>query len=358
MKEIHFHLIKRVSIVEKYNFYEYLSVMIEGGVTLSEALVSVQSKLKNHFFKEKVKELYTYVASWDSFTKSMKKIPVIFWPSEIAIIESWEAIGRLSQSFSNLSDSLRKTHDLQLKIKWALAYPLIIFVFLIIAVIIVLTYVIPSISVLFESTQVALPLATQALIATSEFFIHKWYILLFFTFTLWVLFFWYKNTESWKLNIDNFLLTLPLFWKVYKNYLLAGFSRTLWTLVSSGVSIVKSLSLSSKWLGNLVYEGHINTVIQKVSQGQKIVESMQEVDPENQLFPLDFLQMLSVWEKTASLEMVTKKLAIQYTREVDYSLTNLTKWIEPIAILIAGSFVLWFAFAIFWAILKVTETVN
>lgn len=85
---------------------------------------------------------------------------------------------------------------------------------------------------------------------------------------------------------------------------------------------------------------------------------MAKVDEKNEFFPPDFLQMLSVGEKTASLEKVTKKINEQYTREVNYSLENLTKWIEPIAILLAGIFVLWFAFAIFGAILKVTETVS
>ena len=98
--------------------------------------------------------------------------------------------------------------------------------------------------------------------------------------------------------------------------------------------------------------------MKKVSAGEKITDSLQEVDPHNDLFPIDFLQMLSVGEKTASLDTVTQKLTAQYTREVNYSLANLTKWIEPLAILIAGVFVLWFAFAIFGAILQVTQTVG
>ena len=86
--------------------------------------------------------------------------------------------------------------------------------------------------------------------------------------------------------------------------------------------------------------------------------ALQSWNEENQFFPADFLQMLSVWEKTASLEKVTKKISVQYNREVDYSLSNLTKWIEPIAIMLAWVFVLWFAFAIFGAIMKVTQTVS
>ena len=148
-------------------------------------------------------------------------------------------------------------------------------------------------------------------------------------------FYGYKNTETGRANLDYFLLRLPLVGKVYKNYLLSALSTNLGSLIASGVPIVKSLSLSARSLNNMVYETHLNAVIDKVSEGQKIVDSLQEVDPTHELFPLPFLQMLSVGEKTASLDTVTVKLTEQYTREVNYSLASLTKWIEPIAILIA-----------------------
>lgn len=358
MKNINLPIFRKVSLIEKFNFYEYLSVMLDGGVTISETLDSVQSKIKKPFFKEKIKELQTYVSSGDSFSKSMKKIPQIFTSGEISIIESGETTGKLSQSLSNLSENLRKSYDLRSKIKAALTYPIIIFLFLGLAIIIVLAYVIPAVSQLFETSDVELPGATKALIATSNFVIYNWPLLILFTATALLIFYGYKNTEKWRANLDYFLLSLPLVGKVYKNYLLASLSTSLGSLISSWVPVVKALSLTAKSLDNLVYETHLLEVMKKVSWGQKIVDSMQEVDEDHQIFPLDFLQMLSVWEKTASLDTVTKKLTDQYTREVNYSLWNLTKWIEPIAILIAGVFVLWFAFAIFGAILKVTQTVS
>lgn len=358
MKNINFPVFQKVSLVEKFNFYEYLSVMLDGGVTISETLDSVQTKIKKPFFKEKIKELQTYVSSGDSFSKSMKKVPQIFTSWEVSIIESWETTGKLSVSLANLSENLRKSHDLRSKIKSALTYPAIIFLFLILVIIIVLTYVIPAVSQLFETSEVELPAATKALIATSNFVIYNWPILILFIATFGLFFYGYKNTEKWRANLDYFVLWFPLVGKVYKNYLLASLSTNLWSLVSSWVPVVKSLSLTAKSLDNLVYETHLLAVMQKVSGGQKIVDSMQEVDEDHRFFPLDFLQMLSVWERTASLDSVTKKLTDQYTREVNYSLWNLTKWIEPIAILIAWVFVLWFAFAIFGAILKVTQTVS
>ena len=353
-----FYLFKKVKVMDKYNFYEYLSVMLDGWVSISETLESVQSKIKNEFFKEKINELLSYVASGDSFSKSMRKIPQVFASSEVSIIEAGETTGKLTQSLSKLSDDLRKTHELRSKVKGALTYPMIIMLFLVVSVVAVLVFVIPSIKPLFDTAEVELPASTQALIWASDFISNNYLLIILFLITVWVLFIGYKNTEKWRANIDYILLHMPLVWKVYKNYLLSSIASSLGTLIWAWVWVLKALTLVSKSLNNAVYQSMLNEVILKVSSWNKIVDSMQDVDEENQFFPSDFLQMLSVWEKTASLEKVSKKISLQYNREVDYSLWNLTKWIEPIAILLAWVFVLWFAFAIFGAIMKVTQTVS
>ena len=226
------------------------------------------------------------------------------------------------------------------------------------AVIVVLMYVIPAIKPLFETSEVELPVATKTLIFTSDFIANNYALLFLLFFTLFVLFVWYKNTPSGKRSIESFLLDLPLVWKVYRNYILSNLVSTLWGLIWSWVNVIKALKLVWKSTDNSIYEWLFNEIALKVSKWGKIVESMRDVDPDRYYFPWDFTQMLSVWEKTASLEKISKKINSQYEREVDYSLANLTKWVEPIAILIAWIFVLWFAFAIFWAILKVTEAVS
>ena len=352
------YIFKSVSIKDKYNFYEYLSVMLDSGISISEALDSVSSKIKNLYFKEKIKELIVFVSSGDSFSKAMKKMPNLFDPSEVSMIEMWESTWTLVLSFSRISEDLRSKYDLRNKIKWALTYPVIIFMFLILAILVVLTYVIPSVIPLFETSGTQLPLATKMLISTSDFITSKFLWIIFFIILLIFLFTVYKNTSSWRKGLENFILSFPLIWNVYKNYLLATISWTLWTLIWSWVNTVKALWLVWKSTNNSTYEWLFDEIIIRVSSWSRIVDSMQEVDDENWYFPADFLQMLSAWEKTATLESVSKKINKQYTKEVDYSLSNLTKWIEPIAILIAWVFVLWFAFAIFWAILKVTSSVT
>lgn len=351
-------LIKKVGLTDKYNFYEYIAVMLDWWVWITESLESVNSKISSPYFKSKIRELITYISSWDSFSKSMKKIPSIFEAGEISIIEAGESTGQLSKSLMKLSDDLKKIHELKNKVKTALTYPLIIFLFLFLALAIVLTYVIPSIKPLFEDAWVELPLATKALLTTSEFMINNaWFIFLFIATTI-VFFMWYKNTKTWRVSIEVFLFNTPLIWKIYKNYILANIASNLTTLIWSGINIVKALTLVSKSTNSFIYMDIFEEVIMRVSKWGWIVKSIEEVDTEKEYFPSDYLQMLSVWEKTANLEMICSKMSKQYEKEVDYSLARLTKWIEPIAILFAWVFILWFAFAIFWAILKVTQTVN
>ncbi|MDD3793755.1 MAG: type II secretion system F family protein [Candidatus Gracilibacteria bacterium] len=351
-------LIKKIGVIDKYNFFEYISVMLDGGVGVTESLESVNSKISSPYFKEKIRELMTYISSGDSFSKSMRKLPQVFSASEISIVEAGESTGQLSKSLMKLSEDLKKVHELKNKIKTALTYPLIIFLFLGLALSIVLTYVIPSIKPLFEDAGVELPIATKALLAASNFMINNvWFIFLFIATTI-VFFIGYKNTKTGKISIEHFLFSMPLIGKIYKNYILANISSNLSTLIGSGINIVKALNLVSKASNSYIYMELFDEIILRVSKGLGIVKSIEEVDVEKEYFPSDYLQMLSVGEKTANLESISLKLNKQYEKEVDYSLARLTKWIEPIAILFAGIFVLWFAFAIFGAILKVTETVS
>lgn len=352
------YLLKKVSLVDKYNFYDYIWMMIDWWVSVPDALSSVVSKIKNQYFVSKINELKMYISSWDSFSRAMKKIPSLFSSSEIAIVESWEVSWELDKTLMRLSEDLKRIHNLYLKIKWALTYPIIIFVFLLIAVLIVLAYVIPSILPVFSNSWVELPFATKLLISTSNFIVNNFFLLIFLFVLIIIAFLIYKNTEKWQLAISNLLLKTPLIWSVYRNYLLAIFASNLWSLISSWLPIIKSFNLSAKALNNLEYEKLIQKVIKEISSWNKITDSLQNADKKGFYFTPDFIQLFSVWEKTASLWVVSKKISTQYEIEVDNSLTNLTKWIEPIAILIAGFFVMWFAFAIFWAILKVTQTVG
>lgn len=358
LDEKNFYLFKKVSYIEKSNFYEFLAIMLDSWVNFIQALDNFSQRTKNLYFKEKIDEIKTYVSSWESLSKAMKKMPDLFDDTETSITEAWEKSGSLVNSLESLSDDYKKIHNLRSKIKGALTYPIIIFLFLIVAVIIVMTYVIPMLKPLFETAQVELPFATIALIATSNFISNYFIHILIWIFLAFIWILAYKNTSSWKEVFDRLFLNLPLLWTLYRNYIISRISANLWVLISAWVPILKVLTLVWKSTNNVVYIEIFDKLISKVSAGSKIVESMLEIDPVHEYFPSDFITMLAVWEKTASIQRITDKINNQYTLEIDNSLASITKWIEPIAIASAGIFVLWFAFAIFGAILKLTQTVG
>ncbi len=361
MKEINekdIIIFKRISDLDKYNFYEYLSVMLDSWVWVVEALESVQEKLENIYFKQRINELLVFINSGDSLSKAMKKDPEVFSAHEVSIVEAWETTWTLDKSLADLAINIKSIYELKKKIKWSLTYPAIIFLFLIVSVIIILTYVIPTLIPLFNEYDAELPWSTKALIATSDFLINNGLTLIFIIIFIIIGLLIYKNTDSWKESVDNFLLNMPLIWDVYKNYILSNISLNMGNLIWAGAPTIKMLKLVWKSSWSHVYEKLFELIAKKVETWEKIVDSMQEVDEDKFYFPVSFTQLMSVWEKTANLEVVSKKIHNQFKREVEYSLATLTKWIEPLAILLASAFVLWFAFAIFWAIMKLTSSIN
>ncbi len=349
---------KKVSILDKANFYEYIAVMIDGWVSFSESLTSVHEKLESVYFKQKIHDIMVYIESWDSLSRAMKKVPQIFNLSEISIIEAGEETGGLIQSLSKLSNDMKQREELRKKISGAMTYPIIIFSMLIVAITVVLTYVVPSIQPLFATADVELPLATKILIGASDFVADNILLLILIVTASLFSFIGYKNTPSGHARLEMMLFAVPLVGTVYKNYILSNISSTLSSLTWAWVNFVKTLSLVGRSSRSPLYENLFDEIGDAVSKWEWVVAAMEEVNTDGQYFPASFLQMLSVWERTASIEKIGAKMASQYEREVDYSLSNVTKWIEPIALLIAGVFVLWFAFAILGAILKVTAVVG
>lgn len=351
-----FHLIKKVWLKERFNFYEYIATMVDGWVTVTDALESILWRTWGAFFKEKIKELRLFISSGDSFSKAMKKMPDVFPTAEAAVVQAWEESGNLVQSLTKLSEDLLSRYELSQKIRSAMTYPIIIFLFLIGAMIIVLMYVMPEVKVMFMEQGINLPAATIALIATSDFLVNHYLLIVFFLICSFVFFMAYISTEWGKRVVNYFIINTPLIWKVYRNSTLAHIAWSIGSLNAGWISIVKTLKLVWESTGSYIYKNLLYDIAKDVSSWKTLVESMSNRDKAKEFFPHDFLQMFAVWEKTATLEVVSKKIKNQYTKEVDYSLASLVKWIEPIAILIAWIFVLWFAFAVFGAILEMTDS--
>ncbi len=347
----------RIKSKDKAIFYEHLSNLVEWWVTVIDALWSFLEKTQNPKMAKEILNLLIFIDSGDNFSTWMKKLPEVFDKKEVAIIESWESSWTMQKSFENLAVQLREEEELRQKAKSALIYPLIIMIFLVIAVLVIMTFVIPKLSDLFTSAQVELPFATRSLIFVSNFVINNFYLIIFFFILVFISYRVYISTYSWKRFFDSLYLRIPLVWTIYRNYIIAQISSNLWLLIWSWIPIIKTLRLTWEWSNNAIYWEAISIISDKVASWKKITQSIEETDPQHLYFPNDFIQIIAAWEKTSTINKVCVKLKEQYRREVEYSIWMLIKWIEPAAILIAWIFVLWFAFAIFSAVLKITETV-
>jgi MSHA biogenesis protein MshG len=234
-----------------------------------------------------------------------------------------------------LARDLREQEELKGKVVNAMTYPLIILAFLVIAIIVVMVYVIPQLIPIITQVTTDLPLATELLIFTSNF-IRDHFVIIFLVFIgVFLIIKGYISTEGGKYRFDNWKLTLPIIGKVYRNYLIVRIMSTLSLLLTSGITILKTLKLTGSSANNLIIEKTFVQIIREVSHGKKIHESLKEADPYGLFFDNSILQMIESGEKTSTLNIVAEKLAVQYRREVDTSLAIMVKLIEPIALLVA-----------------------
>lgn len=356
--EVPVHFWNRITLKEKALFYEHLSNLIDGGVTFIDALRSFCEKTENPLFYKYATELLMLVESGDIMSNAMKKLPRAFDRGEVSIIEAGEQSGTLQRSFSSLAEDLRNQETLSSKLKGALVYPAIILAFLVAAIMVIMVFVVPKLLPLFENAGTELPAVTVSLIATSNFVANNFLIIVFGIAGLVIGIFSYIKTYQGRKHFDTIILRVPLIGRVYRNYLIVRVSTTLGLLLGAGIPIIKTLRLTGESTNNLVYEEAVLQVSNLVESGMKIAESFEKVDPKHQIFTQDFIQLVGAGEKTSTINKVCVKIATQYTREVDASVTMLVKFVEPGAILFAGIFVLWFAFAIFSAVLKITDTVG
>jgi type II secretory pathway component PulF len=179
--------------------------------------------------------------------------------------------------------------------------------------------------------------------------------IIFGSLALGLIFVGYTRTEMGKYRWDMQKLLFPLTGHVYKNYLIVRTMSTFHLLTSSGVSIVKTLRLTGESSGNTVIKKLYGLISDDVAHGMKISESMRNQDREQVFFTPDILQMIESSERTSTMDSVTDRISIQYKREVDVALNMMVKFIEPTALLLAGLFVLWFAIAIFSAIMQIVS---
>jgi type IV pilus assembly protein PilC len=313
-------------------FSRQFSVMISANVTVVEALIILIDQTTNISLQKMIADIAYEVDSGDFLSDALAKRPQAFSNLFVNIVKSGESSGRLDEVLDYLADEIESNYDMTAKIKGAMIYPVFILTGLVGVGIVLMVYVIPNLTSTLIESGAKLPIATRIVIATSDFL--KNYLLYVFLALvgLAVAFRYWSKTPIGKRSIDIFKLKMPIFGKLFKYIYIIRFTRALSTLTKGGVSITKSLDITSNVMSNIIYKEMIQDTLTAVNDGKAISTVMEKSKDIPKMVP----QMINVGEKTGKLDEVLDKITDFYGREVSNMLANLSTIIEPLIMVIMG----------------------
>jgi len=313
-------------------FTRQFATMIDAGLPIVQCLDILQAQATVKPLRKAIQQIKDDVEAGSSFNEALRKHPKLFDELYINMVAAGEIGGILDNIMNRLAVYMEKAARLRAKIKGAMIYPASIVTVAIAVTAILLVYVIPVFAELFSSFGQALPAPTQFVISLSNFTIHNLPIIIALATGIVVLVMWLWRTEQGRLAIDGLLLRLPIFGDLFRKSAVARFTRTLGTLISSGVPILDALAITARTAGNRVVEKAVLATRISISEGKTIADPLAQ----SKVFPPMVCQMIAVGETTGALDAMLAKIAEFYEEEVDNAINNLTAMMEPIVIVFLG----------------------
>lgn len=313
-------------------FTRQLATMIDAGLPLVQSLEILSQQQESKAFKNILRVIREDVEGGSTFAGALKKHPLTFNELYTNLVVAGEEGGILDNILLRLASYIEKSEALKKKVKSALIYPATIVGVAVIVVGILMIFVIPVFEAMFKSSGQNLPLPTLIVVTLSKMI--KKYVIIFIPAMV-LLFFLlrkYYQTQNGRTVLDRLLLKLPVFGSLFKKIAVARFSRTLGTLVSSGVPILDGLTIVSRTSGNRVIETAILNARASIREGETIAEPLSR----SNIFPPMVIQMISVGESTGALDSMLSKIADFYEEEVDIAVVNLTSLLEPLLMVFLG----------------------
>jgi type IV pilus assembly protein PilC len=313
-------------------FTRQFSTMINAGLPLVQALTILAEQSQNKTLSEITRKVVFDVESGNTVADAMGKHPAAFSPLYVNMVAAGEAGGILDTILMRLATFMEKNDALVRKVKGAMIYPTVIMSVAAIAVTVLLIFVIPVFENLFSSAGLALPLPTRIVMGASRFLKGYWYMVIAAVVTAWFLYKRYVSKPEGRLRVDRILLNVPVLGDVLRKSAVSRFTRTLGTLVSSGVSILDGLEITARTAGNRVVQDAIMESRSSIAGGDTIAQPLKK----SGVFPPMVISMISVGEQTGGLDEMLSKIADFYDDEVDAAVGNLLSLLEPMMIVFLG----------------------
>ena len=332
-------------------FTRQFATMIEAGLPLVQCLSILSSQTENKKFAKTIADVKSRVEKGDTFADALRKHPKIFDNLYSNMVEAGEVGGILDTILKRLAAYNEKSLALKGKVKSAMVYPAAIVSIAVIVIVFLMIFVIPSFATMFEGAGAALPLPTQIVLNLSSY--TKKYIVYAIPLVI-VGSFLFKRfyaTEKGKVIVDGFMLKVPVFGSLIQKVAVAKFTRTMGTLLASGVPIIQGLDITAKTAGNKIIEGAVLSIIEEIKQGKTIAEPLEK----KKVFPTMVVQMIGVGEAAGALDSMLNKIADFYDEEVDTAVEGLTSLLEPALMAFLGVTVGFIVVAMYLPIFKLAS---
>ena len=313
-------------------FTRQFSTMINAGLPLVQALDILAKQTENKVLADVTRAVVFDVESGNTVADALAKHPAVFSNLYVSMVAAGEAGGILDTILMRLSTFMEKNDALVRKVKGAMIYPGVIMSVAFIAIVVLLVFVIPVFESMFGSVGLELPLPTRVVIGMSKFLKSFWWAIGGGIAGAVVLFRRYYATPAGKLAIDRFALNVPILGDVLRKSAVSRFTRTLGTLISSGVSILDGLEITAKTAGNRVIQDAIMGSRASIAGGDTIAAPLQK----SKVFPPMVISMIAVGEQTGGLDEMMSKIADFYDEEVDAAVGGLLSLMEPVMIVFLG----------------------
>ncbi|UCF91310.1 MAG: type II secretion system F family protein [Desulfobacterales bacterium] len=335
-------------------FARQFSTMIDAGLPIIQCLEILYSQQNNPTFKKILKEIKESVESGSTLAEALKKYPKHFDDLFVNMIAAGEAGGILDTILKRLAAYMEKAAKLKSKVKGAMTYPIVTLIVAVLVLAVILIFVIPVFQEMFADFGSELPAPTQFVVAASEIVKSK---ILYIIIGLAIFIFAFKKyyaTEKGRDVTDKFVLKLPVFGELLRKVAVAKFTRTMGTMLSSGVAILEALDIVAKTAGNRTIEKAIYDVRSGITEGRTMADPLAE----SGVFPPMVCQMISVGESTGALDAMLEKIAEFYNEEVDQAVENLTALIEPFMLVFLGTTIGGLVVAMYLPIFKMAGAIT
>ncbi|PIR39972.1 MAG: hypothetical protein COV33_02350 [Candidatus Zambryskibacteria bacterium CG10_big_fil_rev_8_21_14_0_10_34_34] len=334
---------KKVKPQEIIIFAKNLSVMVDAGLSVSRSLNILEKQLKNKKFIEILKSVGVSVNGGETLSNSLAKHPKTFSDLFVAMVKAGEESGKLSNSLKIVADQLEKAYNLSKKIKGAMIYPTVIVSVMAVIGVVLMVYMVPTLTETFKGLEIELPLPTRIIIAISDFL--RANIILVMIITAGAIFGFLSGlkTKKGKDMLDFFILHFPMIKTMVKEVNAARTTRTLSSLISSGVDIVAAIGITSTVIQNHYFKNLLDDAAKQVEVGELLSSSLS--NSKGDLFPIFVAEMLAVGEETGKMTDMMDNVATYYENEVDQKTKDLSTIIEPVLMVFIGIAVGIFAIA-------------